>query len=265
MIFTPTLERVVVCRRTPDAARIRTVWRTLGHEGGPPWLVPSLVVLAYMLLVFAAEEKPVPTCANVVAPLKPMLVSTRLARILVCVTGLGCSAAATDEPMRHTAADSEKGTAAAPAAQAPAPPADAASMQAPDATVPADLLGVFHLVEPTALEAYNLRIHERGAFRWSLNGCDFFGGDRGRAVSSDVNTVTLLADHGEDTFSWVLADVVVSTVTARVTLNAVAPGVIRAEFDGRQQTWMSGAICPPCGPTQTELYPCPAAAEDLDL
>jgi hypothetical protein len=130
---------------------------------------------------------------------------------------------------------------------APSPNADSSVFGGERAgSLPPAFVGVFHLVEPNPVDTYNLRIHERGAFKWDVSGCDFFGGDHGR-VESTGDRLTFLPEPGRTSFDWVLADVVVSEPAERVEVELLAPGTLIVRGSSAEQKWMSGAFCPYCG------------------
>lgn len=69
---------------------------------------------------------------------------------------------------------------------------------ASDAAVP--IAGLYHLAELQVASA-NLRVDTDGTFRWAIDGCDFFGGDRG-VWTSDGVALTLRSATAGQQFMW---------------------------------------------------------------
>jgi hypothetical protein len=111
------------------------------------------------------------------------------------------------------------------------------------------------------IDAVNLALEPDGTFHWTINGCDFFGGDCGVWVAEGSGAI--LTPHSSlPSFDWV-NDGTFAAKVVRVTLRpgpagdqVTASGV---QTDGQpfKQTWKQGRVCPECGGLgPTALYPC---------
>lgn len=105
-------------------------------------------------------------------------------------------------------------------------------------------LGLHHL--PSRVDAINLEFLEDDAFRWSLSGCDTFGGGSGRVEHESPTIVALVPEAGRSTFSWP-GSVAVSP-TARVRLHVFDDHLSELKDNGEAgPTWLPGGVCTVCG------------------
>jgi hypothetical protein len=100
--------------------------------------------------------------------------------------------------------------------------------------------GLYH--QPGEADAINLELSDDNTFRWSLLGCDTFGGDSGRVLVVSDSQLKLLPAEGETEFLW--AGTVVVARVPEITLE-IQPGKLVDSTS--QQLWISGGVCPICG------------------
>ena len=104
-----------------------------------------------------------------------------------------------------------------------------------------DIAGVYHL--PLTVDSINLELRDDHRFRWSLRGCDTFGGGSGRFDVTSATTIVLVPDAGHASFPWPGAGVMQMT---EVRLGVTSDKLIDdGGFD--RQIWESGGVCPKCG------------------
>lgn len=99
--------------------------------------------------------------------------------------------------------------------------------------------GLFHL--PMTVDATNLELLADNTFRWSISGCDFFGGDKGR-VSVEADELVLLPAEGASTFLWNNGEL--SSRVSEVRLEVSEGGLIDSQSG---QSWVAGGVCSICG------------------
>lgn len=129
---------------------------------------------------------------------------------------------------------------------------------------PAGVVGVFHL---SRVDATNLEIRADGFYKWSIEGCDFGGGQCGYWKTGEGGK-SIILDGGPAT-EWSHD----GSFKARVTQLRVTPdgqgGVevqgITTGAESFRQTWEGGRVCAVCGgslgPTGQEA--CDAPLPDI--
>lgn len=98
--------------------------------------------------------------------------------------------------------------------------------------------GIYH--RPGQVDSINLELRE-DTFRWSVSGCDYFGGAHGRVQRGSDGTI-ILQPEGRETFLWPGA---VNAQVARVRLEI--SGETLVERDAPGLTWVAGGVCAECG------------------
>ena len=119
---------------------------------------------------------------------------------------------------------------------------------------------IYHL--EGLVDAVNLAVSPDGTFFWTIDGCDFFGGDCA-LWARQGSGMQLEPVPGKPSFRWVHNGSFGTEVT-RITLRP-GPGADQATADGVtltgvafQQLWIAGRICPRCGGLgPISLYLCP--------
>jgi hypothetical protein len=114
---------------------------------------------------------------------------------------------------------------------------------------------------PDKADAVNLVLEADGTFRWTIEGCDFGGGDCGIWKRSQPHTIVLLPSPGATDFQWA-GGVGIEKITS---MNVVGdPGgdlVTEIPSPGEKplaQRWKQGRVCSVCGGTTgpTGQVPC---------
>ena len=118
---------------------------------------------------------------------------------------------------------------------------------------------IYHL--DGMVDAVNLALLADGTFHWTIDGCDFFGGDCGVWVPEGSGAI-LTPNAGVAAFNWVNG----GTFAARAVRVTLRPGpagdqvtASGLQLDGQpfKQTWNEGRICAMCGGLgPTGLQPC---------
>jgi hypothetical protein len=135
---------------------------------------------------------------------------------------------------------------------------------APNAPEPPDpVLGTYHL---TQVDATNLQLTADGVYRWTIEGCDFGGGQCGHWTKNDKGEILLTAERLE--WSW---DGSFKQSMRWLKVKPTAEGVhIEGETDAYEhveQDWAKGRSCAVCGgnlgPTGQKL--CDAPLPDVCL
>ena len=107
------------------------------------------------------------------------------------------------------------------------------------------LVGTFHLDQ---VDATNLDVRADGTYQWSIEGCDFGGGQCGTWKVSDENTVVL--ESGSADVEWSYAGSFRQVVqTLKVKKNGDDVTVLGVTKDGEsfEQSWKKGRSCALCG------------------
>mgnify|MGYP003450011018 CR=1 FL=1 len=108
----------------------------------------------------------------------------------------------------------------------------------------APALGLHHL--PNRVDATNLELREDDAFRWSLAGCDTFGGGSGRIEHEPQTIIALVPEPGRATFSW--PGSIAVSLTNRVRLQVLEDHLTELRDNGEAgQSWLPGGVCAVCG------------------
>lgn len=116
---------------------------------------------------------------------------------------------------------------------------------AADATSSAAALGVHHLAGE--VDSTNLELREDDTFRWSLMGCDTFGGASGRVLHETPSILTLVPEPGQASFSWPSNFTV--SARERVLLQVSKDQLTETNDSGATgQSWSPGGVCAICGP-----------------
>lgn len=106
------------------------------------------------------------------------------------------------------------------------------------------LVGVYHLAQ---VDATNLEIRADGAFQWTIEGCDFGGGQCGSWTRQDGK---LVLSGGPPGLEWSYAGSFAAKLRALVvTKNGDDLLVAGQTVDGEAftQTWKKGRSCAVCG------------------
>lgn len=125
--------------------------------------------------------------------------------------------------------------------------------------LPASLAGTYHL--SGKVDAVNLVLEEDGRAWWSIDGCDFSGGDCARARTTSAGLV--IESAGSEPLQWDFGGSFAARPDSVVVEDASDPAtlVIRVTR-GREmesQRWVRGAICPKCaGEGPESLHACRA-------
>lgn len=125
----------------------------------------------------------------------------------------------------------------------------------PSSRVPSDptgrnTVGTWHLQQ---VDATNLEIKSDGTFRWSIEGCDFGGGDCGTWTLDPDGLGIRLNGTREGGFTWSSDGSFKTPVTSlRVTRTNDASAVLvtdpnDASASKPSQRWESGRVCAICG------------------
>lgn len=136
------------------------------------------------------------------------------------------------------------------------PPVDGAPLAVADGAPSGQT--TYHL-EGT-VDAVNLVVVPDGSFFWTINGCDFFGGDCAIWTKQGVD-IELRPIDARLLFRWVQGGSF-ATEVVRVTLRPAGPDQVTADGvttggTAFKQRWSLGQICPSCGGLgPTALYPC---------
>jgi len=136
-------------------------------------------------------------------------------------------------------------------------PTDGAPPVVDDGAGPTGLT-IYHL--EGAVDAVNLVVVPDGSFFWTINGCDFFGGDCAVWTKHGVD-IELRPTDARLLFRWVQGGSF-ATEVVRVTLRPAGPDQVTADGvttggTAFKQLWSLGQICPSCGGMgPTALYPC---------
>lgn len=117
----------------------------------------------------------------------------------------------------------------------------AASMNELADTLVGNIAGVYHL--SVTVDPINLELRDDHRFRWSLQGCDTFGGGTGSFEVTSATTIVLLPGAGSSSFPW--PGVGVMQIT-EVRLK-VASGKLFDDGGFDSQIWESGGVCAKCG------------------
>ncbi len=103
---------------------------------------------------------------------------------------------------------------------------------------------------PDKVDATNLVLEADGTFRWTIDGCDFGGGDCGVWKRSQPHTIVLLPSPGKTKFNW-NGGVGVSAVTEmNVVGDPSGDLVMQISSPGEKplaQRWKQGRVCAVCG------------------
>ena len=140
------------------------------------------------------------------------------------------------------------------------------------------LVGTYHLVDEHGGGAHNLEIRADGTFVWSVEGCDFIGGDHGnwdRAPDGRDGIVLrprgigwLVRDPSPD-FRWEGSDGLPTHRTQRLVVRPGGTGavVVIGELDGAtvDETWSPGRVCAPCASRHAKPGPTVACAHPLPV
>lgn len=118
---------------------------------------------------------------------------------------------------------------------------------------------IYHL--EGKVDAVNLALEPDGTFHWTIDGCDFFGGDCGDWTAEGSGAI-LRPRTGTGFFTWVHD----GSFAAKAVLVKLRPGPagdqvtasgVQLDDQPFKQTWTLGRICPACGGLgPTALYPC---------
>jgi hypothetical protein len=124
------------------------------------------------------------------------------------------------------------------------PTKEAAPSAPPSA--PTDLVGIYHL---TQVDATNLELRADGTYTWTIEGCDFGGGQCGTWKAGLGGAVVLEAD--KDEMEWMHDGSFKRRVkTLRVEKDG-AKGVtvqgITDDGEAFKQSWSAGRACAICG------------------
>jgi hypothetical protein len=113
----------------------------------------------------------------------------------------------------------------------------------------ADWAGTYYL--PDQADASNLVLEPDGTFHWTIEGCDFGGGDCGTWKRSQPHTIVLQPSPGKTTFQWGSGGGVSATTSVNIASNAGSTDLV---VDVPQQgakplaaRWKLGRICAVCG------------------
>lgn len=110
-----------------------------------------------------------------------------------------------------------------------------------------DWAGTYYL--PDHVDAANLVIDADGSFHWTMDGCDYVGGDCGRWMKSQPQSIVLLP-AGTDSFFWSSGSSVVKQQTqldvvgepnGDLVVSIASPG-----FKAEAQRWKKGRLCVAC-------------------
>lgn len=128
-------------------------------------------------------------------------------------------------------------------------PASTSSTSAPPPAAPADGSGAPAVWHKAQVDATNLRIDANGWFRWSIDGCDFGGGDGGRWEPHPEGGIVLKPGPGYDFFEWSADGFRDHAVALRLTRTGDTIQVSGTMENGDviEQTWKEGCVCPVCG------------------
>jgi len=150
----------------------------------------------------------------------------------------------------------------------PAPTSSSSPSASPSGTPatndPAAFEGVFHHEQ---VDATNLRIDSDGHFHWTIEGCDFSGGDEGRWKAHPEGGILLEPANGYDYFEWSSGGFRDRAVALRLTLEGDVLTVKGTMDNGEpiSQTWKAGCVCPVCGGNlgPTGQNNCPSPTPDI--
>lgn len=109
--------------------------------------------------------------------------------------------------------------------------------------------GTYYL--PDQADASNLVLDADGTFHWTIEGCDFGGGDCGTWKRSQPHTIVLQPSPGKPTFQWASGGGVGQVASVNVASNAGSTDlVIDVPQKGEKPTvarWKQGRVCAVCG------------------
>lgn len=117
---------------------------------------------------------------------------------------------------------------------------------APDESV-TSTFGIWHRAQ---VDATNLEIKADGTFRWTIEGCDFGGGDCGVWKAHPEGGIVLRPAAGDTSFEWMgsgFRDAASALRVTRVGDTVVIRGTVGGEV--RDQKWELGRVCAQCGGT----------------
>jgi|GEM_PF-4870356 len=100
--------------------------------------------------------------------------------------------------------------------------------------------GIYH--RPMTADAFNLELRADNTFRWSVSGCDSFGGGEGRVSVESKDEIVLLPAEGKTTFLWNGPEVAGQVPELRLV---VTPD--RLIESKTRRAWDPGGVCSICG------------------
>ncbi len=109
----------------------------------------------------------------------------------------------------------------------------------------AALVGTYHLSE---VDATNLDVRSDGTYQWSIEGCDFGGGQCGTWTTKDEGTIVL--ESGGADIEWSYGGSfrqVVKTLTVKKNGEDVTVVGVTSAGESFEQPWTKGRSCAVCG------------------
>lgn len=103
---------------------------------------------------------------------------------------------------------------------------------------------------PDKVDATNLVLEADGTFRWTIDGCDFSGGDCGIWKRSQPHTIVLLPSPGKAQFAWDGREGAGAVTQMNVVGDANGDLVMPISVPGAKplaQRWKQGRVCVVCG------------------